>query len=314
MPPPLVLPSPKSPKANPFSSPSPAHNPFMTIVDNNDALWKSMADDKLTADEAAKSSIFCDSKSKKSPSAFTSSFFGGNNNQSSFSSVTSSALAAGTSVFGSSSFGTTGAVDDEGDDEGEEGGGGGRDDDNDGDASPGNGHASMKIISLPENVKLVTGEEEDQCLLQLRSKLYRLNANIPSAVVAPPATSSASASASATSSSSVEKANNGEADSQASASAAVAAASVLEAVAESAKFSGTSSVTQKEGNKSSSSSGRVEWVEVGIGPLKILSRRSSSGEGGGCDNNSNNSNNGTVGRLVMRREEKQGGIGEMRYS
>lgn len=272
MPPPLVLPSPKSPKANPFSSPSPAHNPFMTIVDNNDDLWKSMANDKLTADEAAKSSVFGDSKGKKSP-VYKSAFFGGNSNQSSFSSVTSSALAAGTSVFGSSSFGAstsaTGAADDEVEDDAEEGG-----DDNDGDGSPSNAHASMKIISLPENVKLVTGEEDDQCLLQLRSKLYRLNANISSAVLASTTTVSAT-----------EKAN-GDADHS---HAGVSASSVLGAVADSAKSAGT--------NKKTDQPGRVEWAEVGIGPLKILSRKSDTSAGG------------SVGRLVMRREEKQGGIG-----
>lgn len=40
MPAPLTVPSPKSPKANPFSSPSPAHNPFMTIVESKDELWQ----------------------------------------------------------------------------------------------------------------------------------------------------------------------------------------------------------------------------------------------------------------------------------
>lgn len=40
MPAPLSVPSPRSPKANPFSSPSPAHNPFMTIVESKDDLWK----------------------------------------------------------------------------------------------------------------------------------------------------------------------------------------------------------------------------------------------------------------------------------
>lgn len=256
----------------------------MTIVDNNDDLWKSMANDKLTADEAAKSSIFGESKAKKSP-VFKNSFFGGNSNQSSFSSVTSSALAAGTSVFGGGSFGSaaaTGAADDEAaDDDGEEGG-----DDNDGDASPGNAHASMKIISLPENVKLVTGEEEDFCLLQLRSKLYRLNANIPSAVVATTSTSSASAAASTT-----DKAN-GAADH----SGASAASSVLDAVSESAKSNGTA-------HKKDAMESRVEWAEVGIGPLKILSRKISDGASTG----------GSVGRLVMRREEKQGGIGEPQF-
>ena len=54
-------------------------------------------------------------------------------------------------------------------------------DDNVGDDEGGDGQdedapaTSMKIISLPENIKLITGEEDDDCLLQMRAKLYRLN-------------------------------------------------------------------------------------------------------------------------------------------
>ena len=38
---PLTVPSPRqSPKVNPFSSPSPAHNPFVSLVESKDELWK----------------------------------------------------------------------------------------------------------------------------------------------------------------------------------------------------------------------------------------------------------------------------------
>ncbi|RYH29323.1 hypothetical protein EON65_08930 [archaeon] len=55
MPAPLTLPSPKSPKANPFSSPSPVHNPFMTIVESKDELWKVLNTPFLFFDSSTRS-------------------------------------------------------------------------------------------------------------------------------------------------------------------------------------------------------------------------------------------------------------------
>jgi len=41
----LNVPSPRqSPKVNPFSSPSPAHNPFVSIVETKDVLWRKIND------------------------------------------------------------------------------------------------------------------------------------------------------------------------------------------------------------------------------------------------------------------------------
>ena len=281
MPPPLVLPSPKSPKANPFSSPSPANTQFVTIVENNDLLWKTMANDKLSADETAKSNTFVDNKT----TSFRSAFFGGNNGHphsapSSFASV--KAATEPGSVFGSaisSSFATTptaassgsvpavqvfgaaGQDDDANDDEDDA-----QDYADDGDASPtaGAGQASMKIISLPENVKLVTGEEEDECLLQIRAKLYRLNTGAEMARPTAAATGATDSSSSAT-----------------------AATSWLD------------EVIQEKRAKSGEKTKAAEWAEVGIGPLKILSTKASNSEGSAVS-----------GRLVMRREDKQHGLGE----
>lgn len=44
--PPIIIPSPKSPKNNPFSSTSPVHNPFVTIVEGNDDLWSFVKKDR----------------------------------------------------------------------------------------------------------------------------------------------------------------------------------------------------------------------------------------------------------------------------
>lgn len=319
MPPPLVLPSPKSPKANPFSSPSPANTQFVTIVDNNDLLWKTMANDKLSADETAKSNTFQDNKT----TSFRSAFFGGNSHNSSFASVTaantttpgvfggsSSASSSSGALAVQSAFGGSAAQEDDGgDDDNDE-----DNDNNDGDASPtaGAGQASMKIISLPENVKLVTGEEEDVCLLQFRAKLYRLNTGAP-AVSAVAAASVPSVSVSSvtitpdTSNTSANKISETEKSEKSDASATgtlqrqlssyedntATANSVLESV-----------IQEKETQSKSSAKNLVakaaEWVEVGIGPLKILSSKSSGDSGEGVSS----------GRLVMRREDKQNGLGE----
>jgi hypothetical protein len=55
----LAIPSPKSPKVNPFSKPSPVHNPFMSIVESKDDLWNTVSrahEDKLTDKALADSS------------------------------------------------------------------------------------------------------------------------------------------------------------------------------------------------------------------------------------------------------------------
>ena len=96
-----------------------------------------------------------------------------------------------------------------GDDEGE--------DDQDEDAPA---TTSMKIISLPENIKLITGEEDDDSLLQMRAKLYRLNTHSTDSAVA---------------------------------------------------TSGTT--TYAVDQLSSIDINTAEWIEVGVGPLKILQHK-----------------------------------------
>lgn len=249
--------------------------------------------DKLNpSEEISKSSApNSESRSRKSP-VFRTSFFGGNGHTT-FSSVaanapssvfsSTSALGSTSSVFGSnptgtgtgtgnatSSASTTAAGDDGEEEDGDDGED--ADDQEAGGASPSNANqASMKIISLPENVKLVTGEENDECLLQMRAKLFRLNAH----VAVPSSGSNDSLSRSSTAA--------GQSAPQGS-KAAVDVTNVLAAV-------GKSSTT----GKAAPASKEAEWVEVGIGPLKILRRKFTDGHG----------------RLVMRREDKAGGVGKL---
>ena len=292
-------------------------------------MWKSMANDKLSADEVAKTSVFVESKSRKSP-VFRTSFFGGNGNTS-FSSVTANASAQGASVFGSSSssnnssnshtttatsattinsiFGnttstSTAAAQQGGADEEEEGGEGGDDGLDQQDNSPPANHASMKIISLPENVKLVTGEEDDECLLQMRAKIFRLHTHLPN--IETPIVMNANTTSKDNNVECSEISNNDTSSNTASTttgttgSLSMEASSVLKAVAQEKN---QKSHPIKTSTAAAGGSGKAgEWVEIGIGPLKILSRK--------ANNSSNNTSTGAAtGRLVMRREDKQGGLG-----
>ena len=290
-----------------------------------------MANDKLSADEVAKTSVFVESKNRKSP-VFRTSFFGGNGNTS-FSSVTANASAQGASVFGSSSssnnssnshtttatsattinsiFGNTtststtaAAAQQGGADEEEEGGEGGDDGLDQQDNSPPANHASMKIISLPENVKLVTGEEDDECLLQMRAKIFRLHTHLPN--IETPIVMNANTTSKDNNVECSEISNNDTSSNTASTttgttgSLSMEASSVLKAVAQEKN---QKSHPIKTSTAAAGGSGKAgEWVEIGIGPLKILSRK--------ANNSSNNTSTGAAtGRLVMRREDKQGGLG-----
>lgn len=288
-PPPLSLSSPKSPK-NPYSSPSPAHNPFMSIVDNNDDLWKSMAKDKLTDDEVLKSNFLDDRKgNRKTFFGFASATTAATT---SLSSSSSSSTYTDASLYGNKPFGSKGvafeytsgssssiglssldrhpdkADDNVGDDEGG--------DDQDEDAPT----TSMKIISLPENVKLITGEEDDDSLLQMRAKLYRLNTHSTDSAI----------STTATTTNAVEQlpythsrvCTEGE-SSDINSNDAIAEQTNDDDV----KNDPSDTINMSKSNASNSATtiantrvvvstidiNTAEWIEVGVGPLKILKHK-----------------------------------------
>lgn len=224
--PPSVIPSPKSPKFNPFSSPSPAHNPFMTIVDGKDDWWSKMASSKsdtesaggfFSKDEVEKSKQISDGCEKDSPV-------------------------------------------------------GGDDDDRPDDDNTGN-QVYTKIYPMPENVVVLTGEENDECLLVTRAKMYRLDID--------PRNVSGSSQ------------TNGEAEKEVDASSHDKSSEGLEekVILDELK----SDNHEKEKDVAQGKTSNPEWIEVGVGPLKLLKTNSTGGS--------------SFVRLVMRREDKKGGIG-----
>ncbi len=106
-----------------------------------------------------------------------------------------------------------------------------------------------KVYALPENVTVVTGEENDECLLQTRAKLYRLSVR--------------------------------------------------------------NSHSNDNSNSKAVDANDMEWIEVGVGPLKIL-QRAKEGDAQSQEVEQKQGEAGQQkyqGRLVMRREDKKGGIG-----
>jgi hypothetical protein len=241
MPPPLVVPSPKSPKMNPFSSPSPVHNPFMTIVDSKDELWKTMAKDKLTEEDIVKSNNLQFTRTNSNKRQRT---FGSNGDVEYGSEAPQSAEKDKIDEEVRNSTNQNQAIE-EGDQD--------QEDQNDNNQTFESDFIPSKVYAMPENVTIVTGEEEDECLLQTRAKLYRLSVRMAS--------------------SNTDNNNHSR-----------------------------SSISNNNSSNSSSSKphdvNNMEWIEVGVGPLKILQRQSHE-----SDVHSHH------GRLVMRREDKKGGVG-----
>lgn len=123
-------------------------------------------------------------------------------------------------------------------------------------------------------IAVVTGEEDETCTLQLRAKLYRLMSR---------SEREKDARAKEASKRDSEK-GDGISDAEVG----------LEAT------SSSSSTASKSGDNTSGGNAeqKVEWVEVGVGPLRVLRANQSSGH------SAHNT------RLVMRRESDKGGKGE----
>eukprot|EP01031_Cornospumella_fuschlensis_P033322 gene33322-40308_t len=302
MPAPLTLPSPKSPKANPFSSPSPVHNPFMTIVESKDDLWKAMAKDKLSDEEVAKTSLFEQSAKKARTSKFGYGFGMGNGEGfgfgsalgSGFTTVNDSASTASSFLFAGNQSAAEQPEDE--DDAADE------DDNNNSEPTERPPSPTYQTYALPENAVVVTGEEGEECLAQMRVKLFRLNVKTPitpkiSAIMtlhSKPDTSASGDSVLAQDADGLAKRKVG---------------AIVNEQAGSIDQHDEDAPAKANSNSSSSSSkdpaasSHAEWVEVGIGPLKILLPKSPSDSAGGSQGKK------AISRLVMRREDKVGGIG-----
>lgn len=253
----LTLPSPKSPKHNPFSTPSPVHNPFVTIVNQSqDELWKAMAQNKQL--ENTNSNHSHDKKNSFRSSSTT------------------------TDEVEPAENAPEERKDDEhpakrvkststDNDEEANGGGGGSDKESDTD-SPKPAPVFKASIHLSETV-VVSGEEEENCLYQGRAKLYRFKIN---------------------------EVSKGEGENKESSAPSLGKYTPLSPSLNLHRFT-----TEK-----------AEWCEIGTGPIKILTKSVPPTPNSNNNHETNQPLSPTSStssqereRIVMRREEKKGGVG-----
>ena len=288
--------SPKTPRSNPFAAISPSHNPFMTIVPGVGAAFEAVASAaaspaSVTSNSAAASTSLGSITAPAASSAAVSSRFTfappktaafgpsgfalvatqsgpglafGSGALPSMAAATSSKLSASSS----SSFPSLGAPaatkesrvsSGAGDEDGAGVDGGG--DDPEEDLTPATFGKTYQLQGAP----VPTGEEGEECLIQVRAKLYRLAQSAPRA---------------ASSSPTADVKDGGEANAHPPAP-----------------------------------SGPGEWLEVGVGPARLLKKRASETDSKACNSNAahEESENAVATnklRVVMRREEKKGGQGK----
>ena len=227
-----------SPRVNPFSATSPAHNPFMSFVDKQDDLWKSFSRHESTS-----------TTSKSTTSGITPVFGGFSDSTTSFGNFQSNPPVQ--PIFGSSNnnnannaIGSTNKsllerqMSVNNDEENEE----------DEAYSSKDEEESEELLVEEKNTNLVlqnviTGEEEETCLLQLRSKMFRLGAPKEKAKCIPFGSSSSNNNINHRED---EKESNG-------------------AVIKDVEDQDKDNASIKNNNTP-----QFEWIEVGTGPLKVL--------------------------------------------
>ena len=164
-----------------------------------------------------------------------------------------------------------------------------------------------KVYPMPDNVMVVTGEEDEDCVIQIRAKLFRLS--VPGDVNIARVESSSNSSSSASidlfnDAASASDKNEHEKSKEEN--------NVQNAKANPCAISTESNGIELKENPEVKKKVLGEWIEVGIGPVRILQPRDSPTSH--CSEVSRNNHaalsNISNKRMVMRREDKKGGKGD----
>ena len=273
--------SPRSPKTNPFSTTNPAHNPFMSFVEQKEDYWKMMSTKPSLAATSAIFGFGSETVKNTALNALTSSNLGV---PVKFGEKPPVAIASDVSVSHQSD--SKPAPSSPCSSDGEDGGGA---------ESPKSDIGDTKGANPSVN----NGEEGEECVLQMRAKLFRLVS-----VDANDAKANAGAGA-ITGDRSDGDLNNG-----INRSPSVVAVGDVSSEADrnsEEKKSEIKSVVKGrdsggDGKSAASSVKRAEWIEVGTGPLRVLKPAVA-----GSDTAS--ASPLAYPRIVMRRESQPGGHG-----
>lgn len=249
----LITPSPKSPKHNPFSSTSPKHNPFVKIVESrlsSDEPWYQKTGNSainslsstnsipgvgttatvaVSSINSSNSNTTTGSQQHQQKPVVTKSFFNTFKKDQSTSIIGATKLTNTSSAAPSTEDGDR----DENEEEGGSDGEGDRERERD-NMDEEEDMLNTKICQLPENVVVVTGEEGEECLMEIRCKLFRWGVS----------------------------AKGGKAKAQS------------EPVATASSSSSSANVDGGEGKSNDDHSQEpqqaLEWIEVGVGPIRLL--------------------------------------------
>lgn len=287
----VVIPSPHtlSPKGqNPFSNPSPKHNPFVTIVESKDNLWSA-------ASRSSSGTRPGTNESGGLPGSSSFPFPSSAGVAASSTSTSDISSTSGTTLDAAESKGVFGNHNKDRRDSKEA--------DEDDSAPVGDDEYSEeqvygKVYPMPDNVTVVTGEENEECVIQVRAKLFRLSVPNDSINLA------SAQDLQVVSSSSISDPLSGTEGSRTEVS--IAAENSISLTKDLSEEIDGKKVNNAQIEKITKSIG--EWIEVGIGPVRILKQRESANVS--CDEN------GLLiskKRMVMRREDKKGGKGESEY-
>ena len=286
----VVIPSPHtlSPKAqNPFSNPSPKHNPFVTIVESKDNLWSA----------ASRSSSGTRPGSEESGSSSGLSSFPFPSSTGSLISAHDKTSTSSVSIDATESKNIFGAQKNDKRDS-KEG------DEDDTDPAVDGEHTEEqvygKVYPMPDNVTVVTGEENEECVIQVRAKLFRLCVPVPAdsakAIDGVHEVRSIPSSGSVLPSDEAGKIDVKDEE---------ISAAVTKSTNEGNNVQDGETSQPETKNRSIG-----EWVEVGIGPVRILKQKESACFQKDSSPSDCRSVQSTKKRLVMRREDKKGGRGD----
>ena len=168
-----------------------------------------------------------------------------------------------------------------------------------------------KVYPMPDNVTVITGEEDEDCVIQIRAKLFRLSVPNDSSVGC------------------VEPSQN--IPSSGSIDCLLHDSALASDKNEKEKSEGEKNVQIIEVNPCAISTENIEkdfkenlerkkkvlgeWIEVGIGPVRILQQRDSPTSHSNEVSHHNHTaiNNILNKRMVMRREDKKGGKGDISF-
>jgi hypothetical protein len=299
--------SPRSPK-NPFSTTSPKHNPFMSFVDKKEEYWNIMSTNPSLANttslfgfnsETAQNTI---TNAVKCDAAATPALQDNKKETDSSTTITKKAQ-FGSEISSESAISAKPTETDRCSSGGNSPVSGNESDS----ASPEKPESTEADVALAESYIVANGEEGEECVFQVRAKLFRLGNRVIAATKSDSLTDVKFSTDSDVLKASEQDASkkvetNSTAEEKDKSSEGKVESTKEKADAEAVESNEPNPTDSTDEKPVDASATMTEWIEVGTGPLRIL--RPSQ-----CADGTATSTKAVYPRIVMRREFQPGGQG-----